>query len=250
MELVREAALWLSRVTRVVVFTGAGVSAESGLATFRGAGGLWEGHRVEDVATPEAFARDPLLVWRFYAMRRENAKKAQPNSGHKAIAQLEEFFPSVVVVTQNVDGLHQRAGSKRVLELHGSLWRIRCQSCGRERWDERVPLPQLPPRCTVCGGWERPAVVWFGEPLPEAVFSEAEEACSHAEAMLVVGTSGVVWPAAGLVEVAAAAGAAIIEVNPEPSALAYLAAVQIPKKAGEALPELLSRIVEVQGARA
>lgn len=250
MEAVRHAALLLSRAARVVVFTGAGVSAESGLATFRGAGGLWEGHRVEEVATPEAFARDPLLVWRFYAMRRENARKAQPNPGHKAIAQLEELFPSVVVVTQNVDGLHQRAGSKRVLELHGSLWRIRCASCGQERREERVPLPQLPPRCALCGGLERPAVVWFGEVLPEAVFAEAEKACSQADAMLVVGTSGVVWPAAGLVELAAAAGAAIIEVNPEPSALAYLAAVQIPMKAGEALPVLVARLMEVQGARA
>lgn len=205
---------------------------------------------MEDVATPEAFARDPLLVWRFYAMRRENAKKAQPNPGHRAIAQLEELFPSVVVVTQNVDGLHQRAGSRRVLELHGSLWRVRCASCGRRRTDERVPLPELPPRCGICGGLERPSVVWFGEPLPEDVFAEAERVCMEADAMLVVGTSGVVWPAAGLVEVAAAAGAAIVEVNPEPSALVHLATVHIPMKAGEALPELLSRLVEVQGARA
>lgn len=246
----REAALLLSHAKRVVVFTGAGVSAESGLATFRGSGGLWEGHRVEDVATPEAFARDPLLVWRFYAMRRENAKKAQPNPGHKAIAQLQELFPSVVVITQNVDGLHQRAGSRPVLELHGSLWRICCTSCGRKRWDERVPLPELPPRCGVCGGLERPAVVWFGEPLPEDVFVEAEKACAAADAMVVVGTSGVVWPAAGLVEIAAASGAAIIEVNPEPSALAYLATVQIPAKAGEALPALMAKLLEVQGARA
>lgn len=244
------AALLLSRAKNVVVFTGAGVSAESGLATFRGAGGLWEGHRVEDVATPEAFGRDPLLVWRFYAMRRENAKKAQPNPAHKAIAKLEELFPSLVVVTQNVDGLHQRAGSTRVLELHGSLWRLFCAKCGRTREDHQVPLPQLPPRCGVCGGLERPGVVWFGEPLPEAVLAEAERVSSQADAMLVVGTSGVVWPAAGLVEVAAAWGAAVIEVNPEPSALAYLATVQIPAKAGEALPALTARLLEVQGARA
>ncbi|MFN3413888.1 MAG: SIR2 family NAD-dependent protein deacylase [Thermoanaerobaculum sp.] len=250
MEPVMSAALLLSRAKNVVVFTGAGVSAESGLATFRGAGGLWEGHRVEDVATPEAFARDPLLVWRFYAMRRESAKKAQPNPGHKAIAKLEELFPSLVVVTQNVDALHRRAGSRKVLELHGSLWRIRCDRCGREREDERVPLPELPPRCSLCGGMERPAVVWFGEALPEDVFAQAQRACLEADAMLVVGTSGVVWPAAGLVALAAAAGAAIIEVNPEPSALAYLATVQIPMKAGEALPALTAKLLEVQGARA
>lgn len=234
----------------MVVFTGAGVSAESGLATFRGAGGLWEGHRVEDVATPEAFARDPLLVWRFYALRREKAALARPNPAHHAIAQMEGAFPSVVVVTQNVDGLHQRAGSRRVLELHGSLWRIRCSACGREREDRQVPLLELPPRCGSCGALERPAVVWFGEPLPWEVFTEAERACAAADALLVVGTSGVVWPAAGLVELAAASGASIVEVNPEPSALAYLAAVQIPSKAGEALPRLLVMAEEARRAGA
>lgn len=230
----------------MVVFTGAGVSAESGLATFRGAGGLWEGHRVEEVATPEAFARNPLLVWRFYAMRRERAAQAQPNPAHRAIAYMDELFPSLTVVTQNVDGLHQRAGSRRVLELHGSQWRIRCSACGREREDRRVPLPQLPPRCAACGGLERPAVVWFGEALPGEVFAEAERACSAADLMLVVGTSGVVWPAAGLVEVAAASGASIVEVNPEPSALAFLATVQIPMQAGEALPAVVAAVEEAR----
>ncbi|MGC8917184.1 MAG: SIR2 family NAD-dependent protein deacylase [Thermoanaerobaculum sp.] len=250
MDEVKKAARVLARAESLVVFTGAGVSAESGLATFRGAGGLWEGHRVEEVATPEAFARDPEMVWRFYAMRRERAASAQPNAGHRAIVELEGVLPSVVVVTQNVDGLHQRAGSRRVLELHGSLWRIRCSSCGRERRDERVPLPELPPRCPTCGGLERPAVVWFGEPLPEEVFAQAELACLRADAMLVVGTSGVVWPAAGLVELAASSGAKVIEVNPEPSALASLAAVHIAAKAGEALPAVVAALREALRAGA
>jgi len=193
---------------------------------------------VEDVATPEAFARDPLLVWRFYAMRREKAKSAQPNPAHLAIARMQALFGSFCVVTQNVDGLHQRAGSRPVLELHGSLWTVRCTGCGASRVDEQVPLPELPPRCPVCGGMERPGVVWFGEALPEAVWREAEKLCQAVDGMVVVGTSGVVWPAAGLVELAAASGAVVVEVNPEPSALAHLARVHIPMKAGQALPAL------------
>ncbi|MCX7895403.1 MAG: NAD-dependent deacylase [Thermoanaerobaculum sp.] len=244
MEALHEAVRLLAQSQRVVVFTGAGVSAESGLATFRGAGGLWEGHRVEDVATPEAFARDPELVWRFYAMRRERAWQAQPNPAHLAIAEMDRLFAQLVVVTQNVDGLHQRAGSRHVLELHGSLWRIRCTRCQRERHDEQVPLASLPPRCGACDGLERPAVVWFGESLPTKVWEEAERACSNADLMLVVGTSGVVWPAAGLVELAAATGAWVVEVNPEPSALAHLARVQLQAKAGQALPALVRQLRE------
>ena len=247
--MIEEAARLLGRCSRLVVFTGSGVSAESGLATFRGAGGLWEGHRVEEVATPEAFARDPLMVWRFYAMRREKAKAAQPNPAHFAIAHMQQVFPSLLVITQNVDGLHQRAGSHPVLELHGSLWTVRCTGCGKTRVEERVPLPELPPRCPTCGALERPGVVWFGEPLPEAVWGEAEKACLAAEGMLVVGTSGVVWPAAGLVELAAASGAVVVEVNPEPSAVGHLARVQIPAKAGEALPALEAALAGGSRAR-
>lgn len=249
MEPVERAAELLVSCSRLVVFTGSGVSAESGLATFRGAEGIWEGHRVEEVATPEAFARDPLLVWRFYDLRRQKAKAAQPNPAHRAIAQLEELFPALAVVTQNVDGLHQRAGSRQVLELHGSLWRIRCCRCGIERWDESAPLSVLPPRCQRCGGLERPGVVWFGEPLPQEVWEQAERLCCQADGLLVVGTSGVVWPAAGLVELAASAGAVVVEVNPVPSALAALARVQLPTPAGQALPALVQALEEGRRAR-
>lgn len=248
MKAVKGAAKLLASCKSLVVFSGAGVSAESGLATFRGTGGLWEGHRVEEVATPEAFARDPNMVWRFYAQRREKAQAAQPNSAHLAIAALQRLFPSLVVVTQNVDGLHQRAGSPDVVELHGSLWTLVCTSCGARRQDYQVPLPVVPPSCPRCGGLERPGVVWFGEELPKEAWDRAEWVCSQADGLLVVGTSGLVWPAAGLVELASQRGALIVEVNPKPSALSSLAQVQLPLKAGEALPSLLSALQELRNA--
>ncbi|MGQ9496627.1 MAG: SIR2 family NAD-dependent protein deacylase [Thermoanaerobaculaceae bacterium] len=248
MKAVGEAAKLLAPCETLVVFSGAGVSAESGLATFRGAGGLWEGHRVEEVATPEAFARNPALVWRFYAQRREKARAAQPNSAHLAIAAFQGLFPSLVVVTQNVDGLHQRAGSRDVVELHGSLWTLVCTSCAARRQDHQVPLPVLPPTCPRCGGLERPGVVWFGEELPPEAWYRAESVCRQADGMLVVGTSGLVWPAAGLVELASYCGARIVEVNPEPSALTPLANLHLPARAGEALPSLLTALGELRNA--
>lgn len=248
MKALREAAKLLAPCKSLVVFTGAGVSAESGLATFRGAGGLWEGHRVEEVATFEAFARDPTLVWRFYAQRREKAQAAEPNPAHLAIAGLQNLFPARVVVTQNVDGLHQRAGSRDVVELHGSLWTLVCTCCAARRQDHQVPLPLLPPLCPRCGGLERPGVVWFGEELPPEAWSRAQSVCSQADGLLVVGTSGQVWPAAGLVELASHCGARVVEVNPAPSALSSLAEVHLPLVAGEALPSLLASMEELRHA--
>ena len=231
-----KAAELLRHATRVTVFSGAGISAESGVATFRGAGGLWEGYRAEDVATPEAFAADPEMVWRFYEARRRTAGSVRPNPAHDVIARWQDRFAALAVVTQNVDGLHRAAGSRDVLELHGSLWKIRCSECGREEETRIVPLPEVPPRCPECRGIGRPGVVWFGEVLPQGTFNAAVEAASAAEVMLVVGTSAAVYPAAGLVEIAARGGAALIEVNPEPSALAYLATVALRGPAGEVLP--------------
>jgi len=224
---------------RVVVFTGAGISQESGLGTFRGPGGLWERFRPEDLATPEAFARDPALVGRWYAERFAAMRAAQPNAGHRAIARWEALFPSMVVVTQNIDRLHQRAGSRDVLELHGTLWLSRCARCGRQvPTDALPPADPPPPRCA-CGGLFRPGVVWFGEPLPAAVFARAERESAAADLFVVVGTSGSVWPAAGLVEVAARAGAAIVEVNREATPLSALATESLRGAAGEILPLLL-----------
>src|SRR5664280_1385695 len=235
---VRRAAEILRSATRVVAFTGAGVSAESGVATFRGAGGLWEGHRIEEVASPHAFAADPVHVWRFYDQRRTNVATVRPNPAHEVLAAWQERFPNYTLVTQNVDGLHQGAGSRRVVELHGSLWRVRCTGCGREREDRTAPLPELPPRCPECGAMERPDVVWFGEALPAEAFLVAEAAAKVCEVLVVVGTSAVVYPAAGLVAVAAAVGAKVIEVNPEASALAYLADVTLRGPAGAMLPQV------------
>lgn len=221
----------------MVAFTGAGVSAESGVPTFRGAGGLWEGHPVEQVATPEAFAANPEMVWRFYQQRRLNLASKRPNPAHQVLARWQERFASFVLATQNVDGLHEEAGSRGVLHLHGSIWRVRCLACGEEREDRTVPFPHLPPRCW-CGGMLRPAVVWFGESLPEEVFEAALGAAARCDVLVVVGTSAVVYPAASLVEVAAEAGAAVIEVNPQASALAFLAQVALRGPAGELLPKV------------
>lgn len=194
------------------VLTGAGISAESGIPTFRGDGGLWRHFRAEDLATPEAFARDPRLVWEWYDWRRGLIAAAQPNAGHRALAEFERNKPRFTLITQNVDGLHDRAGNRHILKVHGDIWTLRCLSCRRQWQDDRAPLPELPPHC-VCGGPARPGVVWFGESLPDAVWGEAIDAVRGCDTCLVVGTSAVVYPAAGLVHVAKSAGAKIIEIN-------------------------------------
>jgi NAD-dependent deacetylase len=186
------AARWLRRCGRVAVLTGAGVSAESGVPTFRDANGLWEGYAIEEVATPEAFARQPELVWRFYNQRRANIAAVRPNPGHLALAELERRFSDgrFTLVTQNVDGLHQQAGSQRVLELHGNLTWTRCPGCGRREQRGTEPLGDLP-RCGRCQGLVRPEIVWFGEALPEGVYEAAVEAAVRCDAFLTVGTSAV-----------------------------------------------------------
>ncbi|MBI3551687.1 MAG: NAD-dependent deacylase [Elusimicrobia bacterium] len=173
---------------RPCALTGAGVSAESGIATFRGAGGLWRNFKPEDLATPEAFARDPKLVWEWYDWRRGLIAKAQANPGHWFLAKLEIEKPEFWLITQNVDGLHQKAVSRRVLELHGNIWRLRCTSCPKFFQDERVPLP-LPPRCPSCGGLLRPGVVWFGESLPEGTLTRSRELAQKAD-LFIKGKSG------------------------------------------------------------
>lgn len=233
---VAQAAEMLRSAQRVVAFTGAGVSAESGVPTFRGVGGLWEGHPVEELASARGFFADPERVWRFYEERRQSLALVNPNPAHRVLACWQDRFPRYTVVTQNVDGLHQVAGARGVLELHGSIWRVRCLGCGREREERAVPLPHVPPVCSECGAMERPAVVWYGEYLPEAVMAAALAAIEVCEVLVVVGTSAVVSPAAGLVEVAAAAGAGVIEVNPEASRMAHLADVALRGPAGELLP--------------
>lgn len=207
----------------LAVLTGAGVSAESGLPTFRGAGGLWEGQRAEDLATPDAFARDPVRVWRFYEWRREKVRAARPNEAHLALARLEEVLPRMTVITQNVDGLHQAAGSRRPIELHGNILRDRCSGCGTVTPAAPAPFETLPPRCSLCAALLRPDVVWFGEILPAAPWHEAEATAEGSAVFLVVGTSSVVAPASSLGLLAARSGAHLFEVNPEATPLAPLA---------------------------
>jgi NAD-dependent deacetylase len=217
----------------ICALTGAGVSAESGIPTFRGAGGLWRTFRPEELATPEAFTRDPKLVWEWYDSRRKLVAEAEPNPAHKAIA-----ARGLTVVTQNVDGLHQRAGSSNVFEIHGSIWKIRCSRCGSELRDERVPLPEIPPRCG-CGGLLRPGVVWFGEGLPVDVWDNAQQAVCASDVLLVVGTSAVVYPAASLAPLAKVAGATVIEINPDETSLSAAVSYSLRGRAGDVLPELL-----------
>lgn len=209
-------SLRLQRARRITVLTGAGVSAPSGIPTFRGPQGLWRSHRPEDLATPQAFGRDPQLVWEWYAWRRKHIASCEPNAGHVALARWSQVLPCFTLITQNVDGLHERAGTSGVLRFHGSIWHLRCwDRCGIEPWrDDRVPLPELPPRCPACGGLARPDVVWFGEPIDHRVLDQCQAALD-CDLFIVAGTSSVVYPAAGLLDVAAARGAFTVEINPE-----------------------------------
>lgn len=238
----------IAKSRHCVVFTGAGMSAESGVPTFRGSGGLWERYRPEELATPEAFARDPVLVWKWYKWRQEIVYNARPNPGHYAIAKLEEAEVVKAVVTQNVDGLHQRAGSKRVVELHGSLWRARCTKCGAVYRLEK-PVEEVPPRCPRCSSLLRPDVVWFGEPLPQEAWEEAVRLMAASDVVIVVGTSGVVYPAAYLPKLAKESGAAVVEINVEESAITPIADVFIRGKAGEVLPRLAEEVLKRLGTR-
>ncbi len=233
------ARAWLQAARRVAALTGAGISAESGIPTFRGAGGLWNQFRPEDLATPEAFHRDPVLVWQWYDWRRSLIAKARPNPGHTALAELERRKDAFTLITQNVDGLHDRAGSRNILKVHGDIWTVRCTACGAEHRDERTPLDQIPPRCS-CGGLLRPGVVWFGEPLPDEVWRLAEDAARHADLFLVVGTSAAVYPAAGRAWLARASGAKVIEINPEETDLTTTADRALRGKSGELLPQLIA----------
>ena len=234
-----QARAWLEAASSVVVLTGAGISAESGVPTFRGQGGLWKKFRAEDLATPEAFTRDPRLVWEWYDSRRAARAQVAPNAGHRALAELEARKPRFTLVTQNVDGLHDRAGSRNVLKLHGDIWTLRCLRCGRERRDERTPLPELPPSCE-CGGMLRPGVVWFGEPLPVEAWERAQKATREAEVLLVVGTSATVYPAAGLIPLATSAGARVIECNVEETPFSSGLDRSLRGRAGELLPQLIA----------
>ncbi len=283
MALIIEVARRLAEARAVWIMTGAGVSAESGVPTFRGKDGFWGQHRFEDLATPQAFHRDPQSVWKFYLWRRSLMLERKPNPAHYAIAELERLTPRFNLITQNVDGLHRRAGSRNVAELHGALFIDRCTECGFEtRFDERLldePAGSQaatgtaasgvadPPRadrggdgstaaeaaggaarpdcanipyCPRCRAMMRPGVVWFGEPLPMAALSTTEKAVASCDACLVVGTSGVVYPAAGYVHQSTLRGAYSVEVNVEETALSAVVETTLTGRAGEVLPALVS----------
>ena len=256
---VEEVARRIRDADRLAILTGAGVSAASGVPTFRGQGGLWKQYRAEDLATPEAFRRDPVLVWQWYDWRRQQIAACAPNAAHEVIARWSGVRPGVrprvrppdterlkvSVLTQNVDDLHSRAGTRDLVRLHGSIWELRCAGasgavCGEGEmpWrDERVPLPDLPAACPHCGGLARPAVVWFGESLRAADVDAALRA-TECDVFLTVGTSAVVYPAAGLVQQARRHGAFIVEINPEPTPASGIVDLALQAGAEDVLPEI------------
>jgi len=229
----------LRTAQHVCVLTGAGISAESGVPTFRDAQqGLWARYDPLELATPDAFERDPALVWRWYRWRRQLVTGAAPNAGHLAISRLESLIPQLTLVTQNVDGLHQRAGSHAVIEFHGNLFVSRCHDCGRSVDDGGDELP----RCPGCGGPARPGVVWFGEAIPADALDASFAAAADCDLFLSVGTSSLVYPAAGLVDHAREHDAVTVEINPNPTGQAELFHYALAGKAGMVLPELVESL--------
>ena len=222
----------------VAVLTGAGISAASGVPTFRGKDGLWKQYRAEDLATPQSFRRNPQLVWQWYDWRRSLIAKCKPNKGHYALVELENRKKHFALITQNVDGLHQLAGSKSILELHGNIWRTRCTQCGDIREDRRVPIPILP-HCEKCGGLLRPDIVWFGESLNHNILNSSFEALKQCNVFITVGTSAIVQPAASFLSIAKQNGAITIEINLDKTPNSDLADYSLIGKADEILPQII-----------
>jgi NAD-dependent deacetylase len=232
----------LKKSTRVAVLTGAGVSQESGLRTFRDAqAGLWAQYKPEDLATPTAFARDPKLVWDWYASRRDAVRGVQPNAGHYALVEMERNISKFTLITQNVDGLHRKAGSKNVLELHGNILNVRCSECGAfaATWQDDI---NFVPRCEKCNGLLRPDVVWFEESLPHEQLEAAVDATRTCQVFFSIGTSGVVHPAAALAHAAKSEGSVLIEINTEPTQLTSQVDFAFHGKSGEILPEMVKAV--------
>ena len=238
----------VSRLTpgaRITVLTGAGVSAASGIPTFRGADGLWKNFRPEALATAEAFGRDPTLVWEWYAWRRLRIASCEPNAAHNVLADWSRRFPNFTLITQNVDGLHERSGTANTIRLHGSIWEVSCwQGCAASprRWrDDRVSFEEMPPRCPHCGGLIRPGVVWFGETLETEVVIQAMLAM-HCDVFMTVGTSAVVYPAAGFIAQARRNGAFTVEINPEATPATRTVDLALTGRAELVLPDIAARL--------
>jgi len=235
---------WIRDAQHVAVLTGAGISAESGLSTFRDKQtGLWAKYRPEDLATPQAFQRNPRMVWEWYEWRRGVASQAEPNPGHHALAQIQAARPGFFLATQNVDGLHGRAGSRNLVELHGNIRRTICfeHQHPAESW---APTDEPPPRCAACGSLLRPDVVWFGEPLRGDALARAQQAAAQCDLFLSIGTSTMVYPAAELPFIAGSNGATVIEINPDFTPLSKLADFVLREKAGVALPAVASAMLD------
>ena len=236
--MIERVASWLRSARRIVVLTGAGMSAESGVPVFRGPSGLWRQFRPEDLATPHAFARQPDVVWEWYLWRRAKIAAATPHAGHDMLARLQTSRPGVTLLTQSVDGLHQRAGSQNPVELHGNIWRVRCGgTCGYERDDTAVRGSRVHVRCG-CGAWLRPDVVWFGEPLNPTLLARAAKAVIAADLLLVFGTSAVVYRVAALPDLVQSAGGRLVEINTEETPLSDRADAVLRGSASEVLPAL------------
>lgn len=230
----------IRKAKAVSVLTGAGVSAESGIPTFRGAGGIWEKYDFNKLATPQGFRDNPELAWEWYQLRQREMKKAKPNRAHSVIAEMEHFFPEFSVITQNIDGMHKRAGSANIIELHGNIWRMRCTRDGT-LIDLDDPVKEIPPLCQ-CGSILRPDVVWFGEPLPQEQLGRALSIASESEVMFVVGTSAVVFPAAALPLLTKDSGGVVIEINLGPTDLSSYADASVFGPAGETMPGIWNEI--------
>lgn len=231
----------MKRTARIVVLTGAGVSAESGVPTFRGEDGLWKKFRPEELASFDAFISNPRLVWEWYSYRRRLISEVKPNPGHYALARMEDVVENFCLVTQNVDGLHRSAGSRRILELHGNIMRNRCMECGRKDESADLDVGDRLPRCR-CGGLMRPDVVWFGEMLPQEILNSAFREAEEAEVFLSIGTSAVVQPAASLPLVAKRNGAYVVEINMESTPITSQVDETILGKSGEILPRLVGEV--------
>ena len=240
LDLPRRLIAALDNAQSIAVLTGAGISAESGVPTFRDAqAGLWSRYDAQELATADGFAANPKLVWQWYAWRRNLVAKAQPNPGHLALARMQERFIDYALITQNVDGLHERAGSRNVIELHGNITRTKCfvEGTPATEWREDEDVP---PRCPRCSAWLRPDVVWFGEELPRGALAEAELAARTSEVFFSIGTSSQVYPAAGLADLAKTSGAIVVEINPDQTPLTSLADYSLRGKAGDILPRLVA----------
>ncbi|WHZ29603.1 MAG: NAD-dependent protein deacetylase of SIR2 family [Nitrospira sp.] len=231
----------LAAARSITILTGAGISADSGVPTFRGTDGLWKNFRAEDLATPEAFERDPRLVWEWYNWRRELIATKQPNDAHKAIVDLERRCPDFWLITQNVDGLHREAGSQKLSEIHGNIWKVRCTGCGVVEHNRDVPIAILP-SCARCGSLLRPHIVWFGESLFRDDLDCCSKALTRCDILLVIGTSGIVYPAAGFASVAKEAGAFVAEINLDPSPQSALVDVSLQGRAKDLVPLLFDPI--------